>query len=176
MDDSSETISIDLEDDNNIQKLISEENGASNMLNFTLIIIALIFFGPFIILDVFYFYYSFHGGECGNKKDDFGLTINDYLLGDAISILMMLFIIIMGIFLCKCKDVGKFSYKIITYPMIIFSITWLTIGCFVYWSETDRKKCTLDKNTFIFITIILNIFGICTCISFNSRCNSDSSN
>jgi cytochrome bd-type quinol oxidase subunit 2 len=158
MDDSSETISIDLEDDNNMQKLISEENGASNMLNFTLIIIALILFGPFIILDVFYFYYSFHGGECGNIKDDFRLTINNYLLGQAISILMMLFIIIMGIFLCKCKDVVKFSYKIITYPMIIFSITWLTIGCFVYWVETDRKKCTLDKNTFIFIIPINNKF------------------
>jgi hypothetical protein len=174
MKDSSETISIDLENDDNIQKLIIPEEGksSSNMSNCCLVIVVLILLGPVIILDAFYFYYSFNGGECGNKKDGFGLTINDYLLGQAIYILMMLFIII-GIFLCTCvyKDAGNIPYKIITYPMIIFSVAWLTIGCVVYWAKTDTYNCTSDKNTFIFITIIFSIVGLCTCMSFSCRRN-----
>ena len=176
MKDSSETISIDLEsDDDNIKKHIIPEEGKSSILsNFCLLIVALIFFAPIIILDAFYFYYSFHGGECGNKKDDFGLTINDYLLGQAITILIMLFIIFMGIFLCTCiyKNVGKFPYKIITYPITVFYIIWLTIGCFVFWAKTDTDTCTSDKNTFIVITIIFSIIGLCTIMTLgNSSSN-----
>jgi cytochrome bd-type quinol oxidase subunit 2 len=175
MEGSSSMASIDLENNDNIQKLIIPEEGKSlsNMSNCCLIIAVLIFTGPIIILDAFYFYYSFHGSKCGNKKDNFGLTINDYLLGQAISILMMLFIIIIGIFLCTCvyKDAGNIPYKIITYPMIIFSVAWLTIGCVVYWAKTDTDNCTSDKNTFIFITIIFSIVGLCTCMSFSCRRN-----
>jgi cytochrome bd-type quinol oxidase subunit 2 len=175
MEGSSETISIDLENDNNIQKLIIQEEGksSSNMSNCCLIIVVLIFTGPIIILDTFYFYYSFNGGECGNKKDDFGLTINDYLLGQAITILMILIIIIVGIFLCTSvyKDGGNIPYKIITYPMTVFSIIWLIIGCVVYWTKTDTQSCTSDKNTFIVITIIFSIVGLCASFSFGGRRN-----
>jgi cytochrome bd-type quinol oxidase subunit 2 len=176
MEGSSNTTSIDLEnDDDNKQKLIiPEEEGSSNMSNCCLIIAVLIFIGPIIILDAFYFYYSFHGGECGNKKDNFGLTINDYLLGQAISILMMLFIIIIGIFLCTCiyKDIGKnIPYQIIAYTMTAFSVIWLIIGCVVYWAKTDTDNCTTDKNTFIVITIIFSIVVLCASLSFSGRCN-----
>ena len=172
MKDSSETISIDLEsDDDNIQKHIIDEGKSSSILsNCCLIIAVLIFIGPIIILDAFYFYYSFHGGECGNKKDDFGLTINDYLLGQAITILIILIIIIVGIFLCTCvyKDGGNIPYKIITYPITVFSIIWLIIGCIVFWTKTDTNTCTLDKNTFIIITIIFSIVGLCTIMTLGN--------
>ena len=80
----------------------------------------------------------------------------------------------MGIFLCTCiyKNVGKFPYKIITYPITVFYIIWLTIGCFVFWAKTDTDTCTSDKNTFIVITIIFSIIGLCTIMTLgNSSSN-----
>ena len=172
MESRSETISIDLENDDNIQKHIIHEEGksSSNMSNCCLVIVVLIFFAPVIILDAFYFYYSFNRGECGNKKDNFGLTINDYLLGQAITILIILIIIIVGIFLCAriYKNDENIPYNIIKYPMTVFFVIWLIIGCIVYWTKTDTHSCTSDKNTFIVITIIFSIVGLCASMSFGN--------
>jgi uncharacterized membrane protein len=167
--------SIDLENGvggENIQKniIIPEEKISSNILNCCLVISILLLIGPFIVLDVFYFYYSYYGGECENKKDDFGLTIDQYLLGQAISILItIIFLITVGIFLYICKDAEKFPYQIITYPMTIFSITWLVIGCIVYWTKTDTDTCTKEKNTFILVTLIISIVGTFTNLCINGK-------
>ena len=152
------------------QKNLSEERGSSNMLNCCLVISILLLIGPFIIVDVFYFYYSFHGGECDNKKDDFGLTIDQYLLGQAISLsITLIFIITVGIFLYLCKDAKKIPYQIITYPMTIFSVIWLVIGCVVYWTKTDSDSCTKEKNTFILVTLIISIVGTFTNLCLNGN-------
>ena len=76
----------------------------------------------------------------------------------------------MGIFLCTCvyKDGGNIPYKIITYPITVFSIIWLIIGCIVFWTKTDTNTCTLDKNTFIIITIIFSIVGLCTIMTLGN--------
>ena len=176
MEASSSTTSIDLENGvggeyiQENQKNLSEERGASNMLNCCLVISILLLIGPFIIVDVFYFYYSYHGGECENKKDDFGLTIDQYLLGQAISLLIIIvFIITVGIFLYLCKDAEKFPYQIITYPMTIFSVIWLVIGCVVYWTKTDTDSCTKEKNTFILVTLIISIVGTFTNLCLNGN-------
>jgi len=177
MEASSCTTSIDLENGGgyeNIQTQVvmskNDDASTSTILNCCLVVSILLLFMPFIILDAFYFYYSFHGGECDNKKDDFGITIDQYLLGQAISLLItFIFMIAIGIASYTCKAVEEFPFHIITYPITVFSIVWLVIGCVVYWTKTDTDTCTKEKNTFILVTLIICIVGTFINLCLNGK-------
>ena len=113
---------------------------------------------PFIICDM---YYAVTDDSCVNQQVDLAINMHQYLFASSIIGIVSVSIantclISINIFNCVGNE-DNVCWQIIRCILRLFSLSWLILGCVLFWGKMNYHQCAHPVHNYLFARFILFI-------------------
>lgn len=140
---------------------MNEQKDVLDYYKIMMIIIQLIFCGPFIICNL---YYAYTDTSCVHKNNDnlqvnlFTYLVVDGLLSGIVLLMIIIYIIFMNIEKVNNKD--NYLLSLLERLFKIFTFAWTIVGAIIFWGNDNSNSCDQSVYNYIFTILIIKLITI----------------
>jgi hypothetical protein len=130
------------------------EYGVFCCIGFTM----MLFIFSFIFCDL---YYAYNSISCQHNINPVGITLSTWLEVSGYSLLALSLISLINTLTIECSISCDGIYQMIIWIYRIFSLSWLIIGCIIFWRYLEPYDfCHNNVSNYMWVRLIFGLVGI----------------